>query len=175
VPGYSDLDDYGSWREEPDYGAVWYPRSVEVGWAPYSYGYWNWVGPWGWTWVDYAPWGFALITMDAGRLSAARGAGAWSGLCASVYGPAFVGFVGGGHFGAGSDLAEGSAAESVGSARIREPFHPWYHTSNLYVRNVNINNTRITNINVLNSNHNNFNYAYARNVRAVNGARAMRL
>jgi ferric-dicitrate binding protein FerR (iron transport regulator) len=39
VPGYSDLDDYGSWREEPDYGPVWYPHTVAVGWAPYSYGY----------------------------------------------------------------------------------------------------------------------------------------
>src|SRR6266404_2950406 len=57
--GYDDLDDYGSWRDEPEYGHVWYPREVAVGWAPYSYGYWNWVGPWGWTWVDYSPWGFA--------------------------------------------------------------------------------------------------------------------
>jgi len=57
--GYSDLDDNGTWNEEPEYGHVWYPNSVAVGWAPYSYGYWNWVGPWGWTWVDYSPWGFA--------------------------------------------------------------------------------------------------------------------
>src|SRR6266404_5999729 len=57
--GYDDLDDYGSWRDEPEYGHVWYPREVAVDWAPYSYGYWNWVGPWGWTWVDYSPWGFA--------------------------------------------------------------------------------------------------------------------
>src|SRR2546429_1728856 len=27
--------------------------------SPYSNGYWNWVAPWGWTWIDYAPWGFA--------------------------------------------------------------------------------------------------------------------
>ncbi len=59
VVGYSDLDDYGTWRDEPEYGHVWVPNSVDVGWAPYSYGYWNWVGPWGWTWVDYSPWGFA--------------------------------------------------------------------------------------------------------------------
>jgi hypothetical protein len=57
--GYSDLDDNGTWRDEPEYGHVWYPNSVAVGWAPYSYGYWSYVGPWGWTWVDYAPWGFA--------------------------------------------------------------------------------------------------------------------
>ena len=25
VTGYEDLDEYGDWREEPDYGPVWYP------------------------------------------------------------------------------------------------------------------------------------------------------
>jgi len=25
TPGYSDLDDYGDWRDEPQYGHVWYP------------------------------------------------------------------------------------------------------------------------------------------------------
>ena len=59
VVGYSDLDDYGRWSEEPTYGNVWYPNNVAADWAPYSNGYWNWVGPWGWTWVDYSPWGFA--------------------------------------------------------------------------------------------------------------------
>ena len=28
-------------------------------WAPYRFGQWVWVQPWGWTWVDAAPWGFA--------------------------------------------------------------------------------------------------------------------
>ena len=69
VPGYSDLDDNGSWREDSDNGAVWYPNSVPVGWAPYSYGAWNWVGPWGWSWVGYEP-------MAGGALSVVRGAGA---------------------------------------------------------------------------------------------------
>src|ERR1700690_3165477 len=59
VVGYSDLDDYGTWKEEPTYGNVWVPNNVSPGWAPYSDGYWNWVSPWGWTWVDYSPWGFA--------------------------------------------------------------------------------------------------------------------
>src|SRR5215475_2578331 len=43
--GYSDLDDYGTWDENPDYGHVWYPSSVDADWAPYSYGYWSSVGP----------------------------------------------------------------------------------------------------------------------------------
>ena len=57
--GYQDLDKYGSWRDTPDYGAVWVPNATPDGWAPYHYGHWLWVDPWGWTWVDDAPWGFA--------------------------------------------------------------------------------------------------------------------
>ncbi|MBV9082876.1 MAG: hypothetical protein JOZ62_09385, partial [Acidobacteriaceae bacterium] len=57
--GAEDLGQYGVWDETPDYGPVWYPRTVLAGWAPYHYGHWVWVEPWGWTWVDDAPWGFA--------------------------------------------------------------------------------------------------------------------
>src|SRR5439155_1303456 len=59
VIGYEDLDDNGDWRDTPEYGAVWVPRRVVAGWAPYRYGHWAWVEPWGWTWIDDAPWGFA--------------------------------------------------------------------------------------------------------------------
>ena len=57
--GVRDLDDYGTWEATPTYGAVWYPSTVAVGWAPYRYGSWTWVAPFGWTWVDSAPWGYA--------------------------------------------------------------------------------------------------------------------
>ena len=172
VPGYSDLDDYGSWREEPEYGPVWYPSEVAVGWAPYSYGYWNYVGPWGWTWVGYEPWGFAPY--HYGRWAFVGGAWGWCPgpvYARPFYGPAFVGFVGGGGFSAGFGFGGGWGG-GIGWFPLGwgEPYHPWYHTSNVYVRNVNITNTRITNVNVLNSNHNNYNYAYAHNVRAVTAA-----
>ena len=171
VPGYSDLDDYGSWREEPDYGAVWYPSTVAVGWAPYSYGYWNWVGPWGWTWVDYAPWGFAPF--HYGRWAFVGGAWGWCPgpiFARPFYGPAFVGFVGGGGFGFGFGFGFGGGIGWF-PLGFREPFHPWYHASNAYFRNVNITNTRFTNVNVLNnSSRNNFNYRYAHESRAVTAA-----
>ena len=171
VPGYSDLDDNGTWSEEPDYGPVWHPNQVAVGWAPYSYGYWNWVGPWGWTWVDYAPWGFAPF--HYGRWAFAGGGWGW---CPGpiygrpFYGPAFVGFLGGG-FGFGVGFGGGFGG-GIGwfPLGFREPFHPWYHTSGNYFRNVNINNTRITNINNLSSTRNNFNYRYAHNASAVTAA-----
>ena len=59
MTGADDLDRYGRWEQHPDYGVVWQPMVVNAGWAPYRYGRWLWVAPWGWTWVDDAPWGFA--------------------------------------------------------------------------------------------------------------------
>ncbi len=59
MTGVDDLDRQGQWQQHPEYGAVWSPAVVSVGWAPYRYGQWVWLRPWGWTWVDDAPWGFA--------------------------------------------------------------------------------------------------------------------
>jgi len=156
--GYDDLDDYGSWRDEPEYGHVWYPREVAVGWAPYSYGYWNWVGPWGWTWVDYSPWGFAPF--HYGRWAFVGGAWGW---CPGpifgppIYGPAFVGFFGGG-FGVG-----------VGwfPLGFGEPFFPSFRCRREFVESINVRNTFIRNTNVFNTNIHNINYVNARNVNAV--------
>ncbi|HWA83887.1 MAG TPA: DUF6600 domain-containing protein [Fimbriimonadaceae bacterium] len=54
-----DLDDYGTWHDDPDYGYVWAPRVHEAGWRPYHHGHWVWVSPWGWTWVGDEDWGWA--------------------------------------------------------------------------------------------------------------------
>jgi hypothetical protein len=59
VTGYEDLEEHGTWSSEADYGYVWTPRHVAVDWAPYRYGRWVWVSPWGWTWIDEARWGYA--------------------------------------------------------------------------------------------------------------------
>jgi len=158
MDGYSDLDDYGTWRDEPEYGHVWYPREVTPDWAPYSYGYWNWVGPWGWTWVDYSPWGFAPY--HYGRWNYFAGGWGW---CPgpyygpAIYGPAFVGF-----FGAGFGVGVGWFPLGFG-----EPFYPWYHCRDGYIRNINIHNTYIRNTNVFNTNARNFNYVNSHNVNAV--------
>ncbi|HEY4138134.1 MAG TPA: DUF6600 domain-containing protein, partial [Casimicrobiaceae bacterium] len=57
--GHADLDQYGTWQTYPEYGAVWFPSTVAVDWAPYRDGRWVSLPVWGWTWVDYAPWGYA--------------------------------------------------------------------------------------------------------------------
>src|SRR5439155_255940 len=119
VIGYEDLDDNGDWRETPDYGAVWVPRGVATGWAPYRYGHWAWVEPWGWTWIDDAPWGFAPF--HYGRWVYVGGGWAWVPghvVARPVYAPALVVFVGGRNWSLA--IAGGSGSpERVGAARGR--------------------------------------------------------
>jgi hypothetical protein len=161
MDGYSDLDDSGTWQDEPQYGHVWYPNDVAPDWAPYSNGYWNWVGPWGWTWVDYSPWGFAPY--HYGRWNYFGGRWGWCPgpvFGAPIYGPAFVGFLGGGFgFGVGwFPLGFG------------EPFFPWFHCRHEFFERINERNTFIRNRNVFNTNVRNFNFVNAHNVNAVTTA-----
>ncbi len=148
--GYQDLDEYGDWSTDPDYGAVWIPRRVVAGWAPYHYGHWVWVEPWGWTWVDDAPWGFAPF--HYGRWAYVRGNWGWiPGPVAvrPVYAPALVAWVGGSRFSIGISVGGGPG---IGWFALgpREVYVPSYRASPRYVNRVNVTNTTITNINVTN-------------------------
>jgi hypothetical protein len=149
--GYQDLDQYGAWRNTPDYGAVWVPNGTPAGWAPYHYGHWAWVDPWGWTWVDDAPWGFAPF--HYGRWAYVGGYWGWvPGPVAErpVYAPALVAWVGGGAIGGGV------AWFALGP---REVFVPTYHTSPVYLNRVNVTNTTIVNnVNITNVNVTNVQY-----------------
>ena len=94
--GARDLDDYGTWENSPSYGAVWFPTTVAVGWAPYRYGDWRWIPPWGWTWVDSAPWGYA--PSHYGRWVWFGGRWGWcpgARIAHAVWAPALVGWYGG--------------------------------------------------------------------------------
>jgi hypothetical protein len=152
IPGYEDLDANGTWRSDPSYGEVWVPTvAVTAGWAPYHEGHWAWIAPWGWTWVDDAPWGFAPF--HYGRWAYVSHAWAWvpGPIVAQppVYAPALVAFVGGGNGGPrwGVDLAIG-ATVGAGIAWFalgpHEAWHPAYHYSPAYYNR--INNVNITNV-----------------------------
>jgi hypothetical protein len=54
-----NLDEYGTWRNDPHYGWVWCPHVTASDWRPYYDGHWTWVDPFGWTWVSDEPWGWA--------------------------------------------------------------------------------------------------------------------
>ena len=159
VVGASDLDEYGNWRNTPDYGNVWVPTSVPPDWAPYHYGHWVWIAPWGWTWVDDEPWGFAPF--HYGRWVDFDGYWGWAPGPYWVrpwYAPALVAWFGGPRFGIGFGFGAGFGFGFGGGfgwcpLGFGEPFFPWYHGSRGYFRNVNISNTRITNINNITNNY----------------------
>lgn len=145
MTGYEDLDEYGRWHNVEGYGDVWTPNGVAGGWAPYRYGHWAYVWPWGWTWVEDEPWGFAPF--HYGRWAFAGGGWCWVPgpvAVAPVYSPALVAFVGGG-FGVGVGVGVGWFPLGPG-----EVYVPWYRTSPRYVQNINVTNTRVTNIQVTN-------------------------
>ncbi|MBI3210071.1 MAG: hypothetical protein HYZ37_14395 [Candidatus Solibacter usitatus] len=138
--GYEDLDDNGTWVTTVDYGPVWRPRVVSPGWAPYRFGHWAWIEPWGWTWVDNAPWGFAPF--HYGRWAYVMGSWAWIpgpvGV-RPVYAPALVGWVGGARVGVGwFPLGH------------REIYVPAHRTSPGYATRVNTSNTVVNNVNITN-------------------------
>lgn len=138
--GFEELDDYGTWQQEPDYGWVWFPTRVAVGWAPYREGHWAWVEPWGWTWIDDAPWGFA--PSHYGRWAFVRERWCWvPGPVAvrPVYAPALVAFVGG----EGLSVSVGVGSGVVGWFPLgpREVYRPAYAVSRDYFTRVNVTNT----------------------------------
>jgi hypothetical protein len=153
VVGADDLDDYGTWRTVPTYGAVWVP-AVAPGWAPYHYGHWVWVEPWGWTWVDDAPWGFAPC--HYGRWVYTGGYWAWAPgpvvVARPVYAPALVAWVGGPHFGVSLSFG-GGAGVAWFPLGWGEPYVPSYHVSRTYFQQVNVTNTHITNITNVTNNY----------------------
>ena len=151
VVGYEDLDDYGGWRQVPEYGTVWFPHVTVVDWAPYRYGHWAWISPWGWTWVDDAPWGFAPF--HYGRWVNVRGAWGWVpcpprtvavAYVRPVYAPALVAWVGGPHFAVGIGVG-GGVGVNVGWFPLapREVYVPSYRVSRTYINNVNVSNTTV--------------------------------
>ena len=165
MTGYEDLDRNGSWSDDADYGHVWVPTHVASDWAPYRYGRWAWVEPYGWTWIDDAPWGFAPF--HYGRWAYVRNRWVWApGVLRRrpVYAPALVVFVGGDNFHGSNWGSRGGVAWFP--LAPNEVYRPAYHVSDRYVRRVNVTNVHVTNINVTNINVTNIQY---RNQR-VNGA-----
>lgn len=146
MTGYQDLDTYGDWQPAADYGSVWYPRGVADDWAPYRFGRWAWVDPWGWTWIDQAPWGFAPF--HYGRWVQIRSRWAWvpgRPVGRPVYAPALVGWIGNPGWSVGFSFG---SAPAVGWFPLapREVYVPGYRHSPNYVRQINVTHVHDTGI-----------------------------
>jgi TonB family protein len=151
LTGYEDLDQNGTWRTDRRYGSVWIPTRVSRGWAPYREGHWAWVGPWGWTWVDDAPFGF--VTSHYGRwayVDDGYGSRGWAWVPPrrevnqevyarrSIYSPALVIFVGESNSPRGPEIGGRVAWFPLAPGEV---YVPAYETSPTYITNVNITNT----------------------------------
>jgi len=134
MTGAEDLDRYGTWETNPEYGPVWTPTTVVAGWAPYRYGHWVMVQPWGWTWVDSAPWGFAPF--HYGRWVFIGSRWCWTPgyrVARPVYSPALVAWVGGG----GPYTRGPWPYTGWVPLAPREPYYPHYTNRGSYWRAVN--------------------------------------
>lgn len=138
VVGYEDLDQHGVWQSTPDNGYVWFPRGVAAGWAPYQDGHWDYIEPWGYTWVDDQSWGFAPF--HYGRWLEVNGAWGWvpappaplgEGYVRPIYAPALVAWV---------SVGAGVAWFALGP---REVYVPSYPVSRGYVDQINVTNTTV--------------------------------
>ena len=137
ITGYEDMNAYGSWSRDSQYGDVWTPRSVPANWQPYRTGHWSNVKPWGWTWIDDQPWGYAPY--HYGRWANSNNRWVWvppQRDAPPVYAPALVAFIGGIELTA--TLGQQSSAP-VGWFPLgpREAYVPSYTTDRDYYNRIN--------------------------------------
>jgi hypothetical protein len=95
VAGAGALAAAGRWEPDSQLGNVWYPSDVAADWTPYRDGMWRFLAPWGWTWIDSAPWGFA--PSHYGRWARVDDRWGWvpgEHIAAASYNPAVVAFLG---------------------------------------------------------------------------------
>jgi hypothetical protein len=134
--GYDMLDRYGRWDTLADSETVWFPTSVPDDWAPYRFGHWDSIAPWGWTWIDDQPWGFAPF--HYGRWINVDGHWGWvpgAVVPHPVYAPALVAFI---------DTPGDSDGDPDGGPGVGwfplgpdDDYAPWYDAGPAYVDGVN--------------------------------------
>jgi hypothetical protein len=135
--GYAVLDEHGSWQITAEYGAAWFPDDLPDGWVPYRVGHWRWMAPWGWTWIDDQPWGFAPF--HYGRWARIDGRWGWvpgAFVAHPAYAPALVDFLG--TPAVGISFAEGSGP-AIGWFPLApgEIYWPYYSGDLAFIRRLN--------------------------------------
>lgn len=141
ITGAEDLDAYGQWNNDPQYGNVWVPN-VDPGWAPYRVGRWVDEPYYGWTWVSGDPWGWAPYHYGNWYMSSFGWAwypGAFGGR--HYWRPALVGFIG---WGGGVGLGFGFGNVGWVPLAPYERYRPWYgrgFNNTTIVNNVRIDNS----------------------------------
>jgi hypothetical protein len=149
VYGAEDLDPYGRWSNDPQYGQVWSPN-VAADWAPYRDGRWVWEDYYGWTWIDSQPWGWAPFHYGTWYQRPGYGWCWFPGprTVRTWWRPAMVGFFGFGS-GYGGGFSVGLSFGNIGWVPLApyERYRPWYGRGGFGGgRNIVVNNINITNV-----------------------------
>jgi len=136
MTGFAELDTAGIWKINSEYGPIWFPTDPE--WSPYRFGHWGWIAPWGWTWIDDQPWGFA--PSHYGRWVMIDDHWAWAPGGSTVhplFAPAVVAFLGTPGIGLSS---EDGATVAWFPLAPGETYWPTYTQDMDYIRSLNFGN-----------------------------------
>ncbi|MDB5141187.1 MAG: hypothetical protein JWR12_3103 [Mucilaginibacter sp.] len=162
---YDDLQPYGTWVDDPQYGNVWVPN-VDEDFRPYATrGHWV-LTDYGNTWVSDYPWGWATFHYGRWRYDDYYG---WEWIPGHQWAPAWVSWRhGGGYYGWAPLLPGISIALSIGSG-YNIPDNYWVCAPQAYINRPNIYNyyappsrsvTIIHNTTVINNTYVNNNVTY---------------
>jgi len=162
---YDDLDPYGTWVSDPQYGNVWVP-DAEDGFRPYATrGHWV-VTDYGNTWVSDYQWGWAPFHYGRWRYDDYYG---WEWIPGHEWAPAWVSWRHGGGYYGWAPLQPGiTISVSIGGG-YRAPDNYWVCAPEAYINRPNIYNyyvphtravTIIRNTTIINNTYVNNNRTY---------------
>ncbi|MDR3693641.1 DUF6600 domain-containing protein, partial [Mucilaginibacter sp.] len=133
---YDNLQPYGTWVDDPDYGNVWVP-DVEDGFRPYATrGHWV-LTDYGNTWVSDYPWGWATFHYGRWRYDDYYG---WEWIPGHHWAPAWVSWRHGGGYYGWAPLMPGISISIVIGGGNHIPDNYWVCAPQAYINRPNIDN-----------------------------------
>jgi hypothetical protein len=133
---YDELQPYGTWIYDPQYGNVWVP-DVEEDFRPYATrGYWA-MTTYGNTWVSDYPWGWA--TFHYGRWHFDNYYG-WEWVPGNEWAPAWVSWRNGGGYYGWAPMEPGVSVDMSFGDNYSVPNDYWVFAPYAYINNTNVYN-----------------------------------
>ena len=133
---YDELQPYGTWIYDPQYGNVWIP-DVEEDFRPYATrGYWA-MTSYGNTWVSDYPWGWA--TFHYGRWHFDNYYG-WEWVPGNEWAPAWVSWRNGGGYYGWAPMEPGVSIDASYSDNYSVPDNYWVFAPYAYINYTNVYN-----------------------------------
>ncbi|GGH16916.1 DUF6600 domain-containing protein [Mucilaginibacter phyllosphaerae] len=133
---YDELQPYGTWVYDPQYGNVWVP-DVEEDFRPYATrGYWA-MTDYGNTWVSDYPWGWATFHYGRWRFDDYYG---WEWVPGNEWAPAWVSWRNGGGYYGWAPMEPGISIDAAYSDNYNVPDNYWIFAPYAYINYTNVYN-----------------------------------